>query len=443
MVSLHDYSVCRFINADKMKRILLIIGCCLTMVCGLSAQTLEQKKICALKWTLQQAFYNKSEGQQIARLNVTEFKSFGDFQKDKVVSAAIKKITDATEQSRVNRIINATSASDVDASVPSGASKEYKADVEKIKAQGTASDGDGDEEESGADQQAEPQQPSSTTPDIQPVEETASDDTAEQSTGQDSTDGDNADAVAGLSFWEAALVSFVMYIVLTICLLVFIRSRRNAHKTEESVTMEQYRTERLRLIERIKAAEIEIDNIKAARKEKKSATATVAAKATVEPVKPVVTEAVEPQKKETAVNTVTTEKHNPVPQTLFSETEPQLEVKVQPQQEKHQRPKNYSSVMFYPIPVDGVFMNGCSEIEVGTSLYMLKTNDDTTATFQILNTPEAISAALVSMDTMVKPACKILNTVASPVEILAEKLGTAEKVDGGWKITNKAVVRLI
>ena len=428
-----------------MKRILLIIGCCLTMVCGLNAQTLEQKKICALKWTLQQAFYNKSEGQQIARLNVTEFKSFGDFQKNSVVSAAIKKITDATEQSRVNRIINATSAGDVDASVPSGASKEYKADVEKIKSQGSASDGDGEEDDS--DQQAEPQQPTSTTPDIQTVPESSTSDADGQAGEQASADEVTEDTAAGLSLWEAALVSLVMYLVLTVCLLIFIRSRRNAHKTEESVTMEQYRAERLRLIERIKAAEIEIDNIKAAKNDKKSGVATGVPKATVETVKPVATETVKTEKKETPATPVATdkekEKQQPVSQTLFSEADLKPQTKVQPQPEKQQRPKNYSSVMFYPIPVDGVFMNGCSEIEVGTSLYMLKTNDDATATFQILNTPEAISAALVSMDTMVKPACKILNTVASPVEILAEKLGTAEKFDGGWKITNKAVVRLI
>lgn len=427
-----------------MKRILLIIGCCLTVVCGLNAQTLDQKKICALKWTLQQAFYNKSEGQQIARLNVTEFKSFGDFQKDKVVSAAIKKITDTTEQNRVNRIINATSASDVDANVPSGASKEYKADVEKIKSQGSTSD-ESEDESAAEQQQEEPQQSANATPDIQTVEESASSEGEGQSTEQSLADDTTESDSAGLSLWEVALVSFCMYLVLTVCLLLFIRSRRNAHKTEESVTMEQYRAERLRLIERIKAAEIEIDNIKAARNDKKSGSAHVTSKTTVESVKPVVTETMESVKKEkdSEFTPITSESHKPVPQTLFSETEPLPETKVQPQPEKQQRPKNYSSVMFYPIPVDGVFMNGSSEIEVGTSLYMLKTNDDATATFQILNTPEAISAALVSMETMVKPACKILNTVASPVEILAEKLGTAEKVDGGWKITNKAVVRLI
>ena len=55
----------------------------------------------------------------------------------------------------------------------------------------------------------------------------------------------------------------------------------------------------------------------------------------------------------------------------------------------------------------------------------------------------AARPALISMNDMVKPACKVLNTVADPVEILAEKLGTAVREGDGWRITNKAVVRLI
>lgn len=440
-----------------MKRILLIISCCLAMVAGLNAQTLEQKKICALKWTLQQAFYNKSEGQQIAHLDVTEFKSFSDFQKNKTVSAAIKKITDTTEQNRVSRIIKATSASDVDSNVPSSASKEYKADVEKIKTQGSTTSEETEEENSETQEQAEEQKPANETPDIQTVEEAAENEATEQPAEQPAEEATD-DSTEGMTFWEVVLISFGLYLILTVCLLLFLRSRKNMRKTEETVSMEQYRSERLRLIERIKAMEIELDNVKAARQEKKPNNAHVAPKPAAEDVKPAVAaEVTEPAKKESGVSsataatatssaTATSETHNPVSQSLFGDNDATVapaKPKAPAEPVKHPRPKNYSAVMFFPVPVDGVFMNGSSEIEVGTSLYMLKTNDDATATFQILNTPEAISSALVSMDTMVKPACKILNTVSAPVEILAEKLGTAEKVGDGWKITNKAVVRLI
>ena len=63
-----------------MKRFLFIICCWMLALTFVNAQSLEQKKICALKWTLQQTFYNKPEGQQIARLNVCDFKSLSDFQ---------------------------------------------------------------------------------------------------------------------------------------------------------------------------------------------------------------------------------------------------------------------------------------------------------------------------------------------------------------------------
>ena len=102
-----------------------------------------------------------------------------------------------------------------------------------------------------------------------------------------------------------------------------------------------------------------------------------------------------------------------------------------------------STVVFFPIPVDGYFYDGTMEIETGKSLYMLKTLDGTNGTFQILNTSDNINEALVSLSEMVKPACKILNTVTSPVEILAEKPGIAVREGDRWYIKEKALVRLI
>ena len=104
-----------------MKKLVFIFSCCLFAVLS-SAQTLDQKKICALKWTLQQTFYNKPEGQQIARLNVTEFKSFGEFQQNKLISDAIKKVTNPSDLSRVKSIIGATSDGNLASSVPAGSS---------------------------------------------------------------------------------------------------------------------------------------------------------------------------------------------------------------------------------------------------------------------------------------------------------------------------------
>ena len=117
-----------------MKRIFFIIAACFIAIGSISAQSLEQRKICALKWTLQQAFYNKQEGQQISRISVTEYNSLADFQKNKLISDAIKKLQDKADQNRVSTIMTATAESDVNSCVPSGAKKEYQADVDRMKA---------------------------------------------------------------------------------------------------------------------------------------------------------------------------------------------------------------------------------------------------------------------------------------------------------------------
>ena len=153
-----------------MKRIVLIFSCCLLAVLSISAQTLDQKKICALKWTLQQTFYNKPEGQQIARLNVTEFKSFGEFQQNKLISDAIKKVTNPSDKSRVNNIIGATNDSNLTSFVPAGAKKEYQTDLEKAKtATPVVEDDEVVEEEPVAETAEEPVE--APAPDIQTVEE--------------------------------------------------------------------------------------------------------------------------------------------------------------------------------------------------------------------------------------------------------------------------------
>ena len=99
--------------------------------------------------------------------------------------------------------------------------------------------------------------------------------------------------------------------------------------------------------------------------------------------------------------------------------------------------------MFFPVPVNGVFANGTDEIEIGKSLYMLRTSDGQNATFTILNTPEAIKTALISLSEMVKPVCKIINTVPNPLEIVTEGPGTAVREGDTWKMVTKSVVRLL
>ena len=412
-----------------MKRFVFIICCWTLALVTINAQSLEQKKICALKWTLQQTFYNKPEGQQIARLNVCDFKSFSDFQKNKLISDAIKKVSNPADLSRVKSIIDDKTDANLQSYVPAGAKKEYKADLEKIKSMAPATNEE-EEEENNVEEEVVEESTEAPAPEIQPVEEQNTETASEDATTDQPQPEESATAADGVSFLEVVLIALGLYAILTACLFLFLRSKKNAQKNEELVTMEQYRAERVRLMERIKAVEIEMENLKSL---KHDAPAEKHPIVTASPIEEVETQ---PQPV-----VVTPKPQEAEPQSLFPETSAETTAVVE-EQPAVVRPK-FSAVMFYPVPVDGMFVNGTSDIEVGKSLYMLKTNDDQNATFQILNTPEAIAMALVSMSETVKPACKVLNTVAAPGEILAEKLGTAEREGDGWRIINKAVVRLI
>ena len=142
------------------------------------------------------------------------------------------------------------------------------------------------------------------------------------------------------------------------------------------------------------------------------------------------------------------EEPKPTQQELFGDTQelPSAEVKpiIQPAAvETTAKARHTQSIMFFPIPVNGVFVNGTEDIQPGESLYMLRTTDGENATFTILNTPEAIKTAIISLSETVKPVCKIINTVANPLEIVTEGPGTAIREGDTWKMVTKSVVRLI
>lgn len=479
-----------------MKRFIIIIACTMLAMLNAGAQSLEQRKICALKWTLQQAYYNKQEGQQIAHIDVTEFKTLADFQKNKLVSDAMKKLQDTSDQNRVKRIAAATTEADVSGAVPSGAKKEFQADVDKMKAVAPAIEPEPETEEPEEEPvAAEPEPEPEPQANVEPVEPETNSDIV--------TATDNVTAPAeGMSFVGVALTCLAIYIILTLCVYFFVRSRMKAtQKQEEMVSMEQYRSERQRLIEKIKALEIDLEGVKSMKPKvaeepaksghkaeakakheheqkpqpqpaiavaeqetaKEEKVETVNEPATTEPevqVQPatvvptavptakvehtlfeqepapaVKEETAEPKQATETATTATTEDDKSADDTTAAKpAEPEIVV---PQRMKS------SLVMFYAVPTEGVFTEGTTEIIPGRSFYMLKTMDGVNGTFQILNTSENITEALNALSDIVKPACKILNTVSSPVEILAERPGQVVREADGWHITAKAHVRLI
>ncbi|MCQ2112461.1 MAG: hypothetical protein MJY95_03860 [Bacteroidaceae bacterium] len=408
-----------------MKKFLIVALTMVVSIVSASAQTLEQRKICALKWTLQQSFYNKEVGQQISHLDVTEFKSFEEFQKNKYVSEAISKLTDKTDQSRVNNIISAKEGDDVSAYIPTNGKGKYQEDVEKIKSQSPA-----EEEET---EEAVEQEDTTKKEAIQPVEEPTDEAEAadEAVAGEESAEG--GAATGGVSFWLAVLIAFLVYAILTACLYFFHKGHKNEVRTEPMVTLEQYRSERVRLLERIKAVEIQMENMKGG----------AAANQKAEAPKP------QPQAAQPSQPAQPTVENKPaVNADLFGK--PAVENKpaapaapAVPVEGVPQPPRRRTAILFFPVPVEGVFANGTEEIEMGKSLYMLKTTDGENGTFTILNTPEAIGTALISLSEMVKPVCKILNTVDAPLEIVTEAPGQAVREGNSWRVVSKSVVRLI
>ena len=91
---------------------------------------------------------------------------------------------------------------------------------------------------------------------------------------------------------------------------------------------------------------------------------------------------------------------------------------------------------------DGTFSQVSSMEQIGKSIYQLTTTDGQNGTFILLDTPDAIATAMISVSQFVQPACKISgNTAIQPRHIITEEEGAASREGTGWKITRKAVVR--
>lgn len=92
---------------------------------------------------------------------------------------------------------------------------------------------------------------------------------------------------------------------------------------------------------------------------------------------------------------------------------------------------------------DGSFSTFSSEEHVGKSLYVLETQDSKTGTFRVLESNDALATLLISTSQFVKPVCKLVDSkVRMPQRIVTVEEGQAIFVDGVWKTTQKAVVRL-
>ena len=106
-------------------------------------------------------------------------------------------------------------------------------------------------------------------------------------------------------------------------------------------------------------------------------------------------------------------------------------------------PSSITQHLFLAAPTpDGVFLQASETEQIGKSIYQLTTTDGQNGTFILLDTPDAIATAMISVSQFVKPACKVSgNTALQPRHIITEEEGAASREGTGWKITRKAVVR--
>ena len=94
-----------------------------------------------------------------------------------------------------------------------------------------------------------------------------------------------------------------------------------------------------------------------------------------------------------------------------------------------------------PTP-DGVFTEFSDDERVGSSVYLLTTDDGINGTFRLLNTPDALATATISISQFVKPVCKIIGQVnIQPRHVVVHMPGSAVFEDGVWRTTVKAQVQ--
>ena len=118
-----------------------------------------------------------------------------------------------------------------------------------------------------------------------------------------------------------------------------------------------------------------------------------------------------------------------------------IHIEETPHSTLHESPSTEILYLAAPNP-DGTFSQASSMEQIGKSIYQLTTADGQNGTFILLDTPDAIATAMISVSQFVKPACKISgNTAIQPRHIITEEEGAASREGTGWKITRKAVVR--
>lgn len=108
-------------------------------------------------------------------------------------------------------------------------------------------------------------------------------------------------------------------------------------------------------------------------------------------------------------------------------------------------PAAMEETLYLPAPTpDGWFPEGSASLQVGKSIYRLRSVDGVNGYFSMLTSPDALATALISVSQFVKPACRIegdTHRLPQRVETLEE--GTAQRDGNAWRVVRKATVRFV
>ncbi len=101
-----------------------------------------------------------------------------------------------------------------------------------------------------------------------------------------------------------------------------------------------------------------------------------------------------------------------------------------------------TTTLFLSAPdAEGIFTDCDTSEQIGKSMYRLTTKDGITGTFEVLDTPDALATALISVSQFVKPACRVVGGVPPfPRQILTQEVGTAKCEEKVWRVVSKAIV---
>lgn len=91
---------------------------------------------------------------------------------------------------------------------------------------------------------------------------------------------------------------------------------------------------------------------------------------------------------------------------------------------------------------DGYFSSFSQQEQIGKSIYQLTSVDGRSGNFILLDTPDAIATAMISVSQFLKPACKIEgNLQQQPRHVITEEEGEAVREGEGWRVTRKALIK--